>query len=35
MLLDEGLNTWPNDTTIMDMYADLLIQLGDNQEKAK
>ena len=33
-LLDEGLRRFPNDTVIMDLYIDLLIQFGE-QDKAK
>ena len=33
-LLDEGLKHFPNETSIIDLYTDLLLQLGE-QEKAK
>lgn len=33
-LLDEGIRRFPNDTLILDLYTDLLIQLGE-QAKAK
>lgn len=33
-LLDEGIRRFPNDTLILDLYTDLLIQLGE-QVKAK
>ena len=33
-LYEEGLERFPNDTIILDGYADLLIQLGE-EEKAK
>lgn len=33
-LLDEGIRRFPNDTLILDLYTDLLIQLGE-QTKAK
>ena len=29
-LLDEGIKRFPNDTLILDLYTDLLIQLGEN-----
>jgi hypothetical protein len=28
-LLDEGIRRFPNDTLILDLYTDLLIQLGE------
>jgi hypothetical protein len=33
-LLDEGIRRFPNDTLIIDLYTDLLIQLGEH-DKAK
>jgi len=29
-LLDEGVRRFPNDTLILDLYTDLLIQLGEH-----
>jgi protein involved in temperature-dependent protein secretion len=31
-LLDEGLRRFPNDTAIIDLYTDLLIQLGEHHK---
>lgn len=35
VLLEDGILKWPNDTTIIDMYTDLLINLGNNTQKAR
>lgn len=34
VLLDEGIRRFPNDTVIIDLYTDLLLQFGEH-EKAK
>lgn len=33
-MLDEGIGRFPNETQLLDLYTDLLIQLGENA-KAK
>jgi protein involved in temperature-dependent protein secretion len=33
-MLDEGIRKFPNETQLLDLYTDLLIQLGENS-KAK
>lgn len=31
-MLDEGIKRFPNDTLILDLYTDLLIQLGEHNK---